>query len=128
MGINILLVENDFIIQMFIAQVLKDLGCSVKECVEEGDKAISFLQNNENVDLILMDVGIDGDKDGIETAQVIRKTHQTPIVFMTGNSDELTLTRAKEMNPLDILSKPIDEPELRNKVTKIMRQLKGGNF
>ena len=66
-----------------------------------------------------MDIGIAGDKDGIETAEIINKDHNIPIIFMTGNSDSSTTERALATNPVEILLKPIDEGNLKRKLKQL---------
>ena len=82
--------------------------------------AVAYCQHTKTKpDLILMDIGLSGDKDGIETSELINKDYDIPILFMTGNSDHSTIERAKATNPIDILLKPIDEGRLRNKLLQL---------
>jgi len=110
---NILVVEDDMIIQMFISKVLSDNGFNIVGEARNSDEAIK-LAYELHPDLILMDIGIIGSTDGIETARLITEKENIPIIFITGNSDQATLKRAQVVNPLDILFKPIDEDRLRN--------------
>ena len=109
---KILVIEDDMIIQLFINRSLKNAGF---EIVGEGKSCAQALElvATTNPDIILMDIGIAGDKDGIETAEIINKDYDIPIIFMTGNSDNTTTERAKATNPIDILLKPIDEKRLQ---------------
>ncbi len=110
---RVLVVEDDFIIQMFIEKVIQDLEWNLIGTASRSDQALDLLENNP-VDIIMMDIGIDGDKDGVETVVEIRKKMpDVKVVFVTGNADEFTMDRAKETNPLGFVFKPIDEDKLK---------------
>lgn len=115
---NIVVVEDDLIIRMFITNTLKKLGFKIVGEARDGQKAIE-LAREQKPDLMLMDIGITGDIDGIETAHKIAKTQSIPIVFLTGNSDKATLNRAHEANPLKVLFKPIDDHSLRIQLLEV---------
>lgn len=102
------------IIQMFIERILSNLGLVVIGEARSGDEILDFLETTELPDFILMDIGLAGDKDGIETAQIINSNYNIPIIFLTGNSDKSTLDRAHETNPIGFINKPIDETSLRS--------------
>lgn len=108
---NIVVVEDELIIQMFITRVLTNEGYRVVAEVRNGDDAINACKE-KSPDLVLMDVGINGSIDGIETAKYIKECCDLPIIFMTGNSDEATLERAKKVEPVGFVFKPIDEQRL----------------
>ncbi len=116
-GKKIFIVEDDMIIQMFIERILNNLGLEVVGEARTGDETIAFLENNRP-DFILMDIGLAGDKDGVETAEIINKLYQIPIIFLTGNSDKPTLERAKMTQPVGFINKPIDEASLISVMTK----------
>ena len=68
-------------------------------------------------EIILMDIGIAGDKDGIITTKTNQRKLMTFLYcFLTGNSDESTLNRAKEVNPAGFVFKPINENHLKTKI------------
>ena len=112
-GKKIFIVEDDMIIQMFIERILGNLGLDIVGEARTGDETLAFLENNRP-DFILMDIGLAGDKDGIETAEIINEKYQIPIIFLTGNSDKPTLARANKTNPIGFINKPIDEASLKN--------------
>lgn len=105
---KVIIVEDDFIIQMFLEELLLRNECDIVGIASEGDEALEMISNN-SVDLIFMDIGIDGNKDGIEVASIVNDSCKTPIVFLTGNSDKATLGRANATNPIHIIHKPMDE-------------------
>lgn len=120
-GKKIFIVEDDMIIQMFIERILDNLGLEVMGEARTGDETIAFLENNRP-DFILMDIGLAGDKDGVETAEIVNKLHQIPIIFLTGNSDKPTLERARMTNPVGFINKPIDEASLISLMTKFFNE------
>ncbi len=115
---KILIIEDDMIIQLFISKVLKNAGFEIAGAGRSCKQALELVAKS-TPDLILMDIGIAGDKDGIETAELINKDYDIPILFMTGNSDSTTTERARATNPVDILLKPIDEGRLKNKLLQL---------
>ena len=120
-GKKIFIVEDDMIIQMFIERILDNLGLEVMGEARTGDETIAFLENNRP-DFILMDIGLAGDKDGVETAEIVNKLHQIPIIFLTGNSDKPTLERARMTNHVGFINKPIDEASLISLMTKFFNE------
>lgn len=112
---KILVVEDDLIIQMFICAALRKVGFEIVAEARTSDEAL-ILAETAKPDLILMDIGIAGKVDGIETAKLIREKTGVAIVFITGNSDQATLERAKATKPVAIVFKPIDEINLQRKI------------
>lgn len=117
-GRNILIVEDDFIIQLFIKKIVASEGLNVIGEARSCDKTMAII-GEEKPDLILMDIGIEGDKDGVDTATLVKESYEIPIIYITGNSDQTTLERAKNTDPLDIIFKPISEQKLRNKLQEV---------
>ncbi len=115
--LKILVVEDDMIIQMFISKTIKMGGDEVIGEARNSSEVLHFVKNCKP-DLILMDIGISGEIDGIETAKLLNKSYCIPLIFITGNSDESTIERAKKTNPVDILFKPIDESKLKDNLSK----------
>ena len=118
---KILVVEDDMIIQMFISKVLSDAGFDVIGEVRTSAEVLDFVEKHDT-DLILMDIGIAGPVDGIETANIVRKKFNTPIIFITGNSDQSTIERAKQSSPIDFIFKPIDEQRLKRRLIELNRE------
>ena len=112
---KILVVEDDMIIQMFITKVLKNAGFEIVGEARDGDEAIR-LAGHYQPDLVLMDIGIVGSIDGVETGRIIRDEYRIPVLFITGNSDKPTMERAEDIDPIGFIFKPIDENHLKNKL------------
>jgi response regulator of citrate/malate metabolism len=121
---KVVVVEDDMIIQMFLSRVLTSIGFEVLGEARTCNEVLEIVAKNQP-DLILMDVGIAGDKDGIETAELLNEKYDIPIIFITGNSDQSTIERAKKVNPVEFIFKPIDEDRLKDKVLNYKRVIEG---
>ncbi len=108
---RVMIVEDDFIIRMFIEKVVKSLGAEIVGKASESTEAVELCKQCLP-DLILMDIGIRGNADGVETTKQIKKEFKTEVIYLTGNSDEKTLERAKATEPYGFIFKPIDEVKL----------------
>jgi len=109
---RILIVEDESIIAMETESTLKGLGYQVVSVVGSGDKAIEAAEKVKP-DIVLMDIRIKGEIDGIATAEVMRTRFDIPIIFMTAYLDEKRLEKAKLTMPFGYILKPIQERELR---------------
>ena len=109
---KILIVEDESIVALEIRDRLLKMGYSVPTAVNSSDRAIQKT-NEIHPDLILMDIIIKGDKDGIETAGLINEKYDIPIIFLTAHSDVKTLQRAAEKTPYGYILKPFKEKELQ---------------
>jgi two-component system, cell cycle sensor histidine kinase and response regulator CckA len=104
---KILIVEDEAIVAMHIQNSLIKLGYEVCGCVKTGEEAIRIAAE-QSPDLILMDIVLDGPMDGIEAAKVIKGNLAIPIVYMTGNADVPTITRARDTEPHGYILKPVN--------------------
>ncbi len=89
---RILIVEDEFAVAMELEDHLGALGYTVVDHVMTGAAAIDRAAGAD-LDLVLMDVRLDGPMDGVEAARTIRKDHPLPVVFVTAYSDDETLQR-----------------------------------
>jgi CheY-like chemotaxis protein len=117
---KILIVEDEFIIAMLIEKQVKKLGYSVLGKVSNGQAAITRVQKGD-VDLILMDIKINGNLDGIDTMLEIRKTSSLPVIYITGNSDPNTRARAEITYPAGYIIKPIEADVLQEQIENAFR-------
>lgn len=109
--IRVLVVEDERIVALHLKQQLTKLGYAVVAVVASGDQALQFLRQM-NPDVVLMDINIEGDIDGIQTAAMMSAEEFTPVVYLTAYSEEATLQRAAATNPYGYLLKPFSEREL----------------
>ena len=114
-GKRILVVDDEKIVNLDIQATLKRLGYIIAGDAVTGDEAIEKA-GVTRPDLVLMDIKLQGAMDGIEAANIIIKTYDVPVVFLTAFSDEKTLSRAKLSGPFGYLLKPFEERELRSSI------------
>jgi PAS domain S-box-containing protein len=112
---RILIVEDEAVIAMDMAQHLRDFGYEVVGIAASGDRARE-LAAQCHPDLIMMDIVIKGLSDGIETARAIRTDADIPVVFLTAYGDRPTLERAKAASPHGYLLKPFRPNDLRTTI------------
>lgn len=109
---TILIVEDEPIIADDIALTLEELSYEVGDIVDSGEKAIIYLKSNDP-DLILLDINIKGNIDGIQLAHKINTQYQIPFVFISSLFDNTTIQRAKNTNPAGYIVKPFKESDLQ---------------
>ena len=110
--ISILLVEDEGLIARDLEDALTRLGYRVSGIASEGTEAIAMAREL-HPQLVVMDVSLRGDVDGIEAACAIQEDAPVPVIFLTGHSDTETLQRAVLTGPLGYLIKPFQEDDLR---------------
>jgi PAS domain S-box-containing protein len=120
---KILIVEDEAIIAMEVESQLQSLGYQVTSVVDTGEKAIKKAEE-EKPDLILMDIRIKGEMDGIETAEEIRNKFGIPVIFSTAYLDQERIERAKITMPFGYVLKPILERDLRVTIEMALYVLK----
>ncbi len=108
---TVLIVEDEKIVSLDLASTLRQLGYAVKGVASNGQEAVEVAKTLKP-DIILMDIGLMGEMDGIKTAQKIQEYNDIPIVFISGNSDMATIESAKAGNPYGYIFKPFDEREI----------------
>jgi len=108
---HILIVEDEFAVAMELEDQLAALGYTVADHVMTGAEALDRAEDMD-LDLILMDVRLDGPMDGIEAAERIREAQSLPVVFLTAYSDDETLRRAADTAPYGYVVKPFEEREV----------------
>lgn len=109
---KILIVEDEAIIAHTLKFVLENLGYEVPAIIENGEAVLdAYLFYNP--DLVLMDIQLKGDVDGIVAASIIKKqTNASPVIFLTAYSDDITTNRARITEPYGYILKPFDERAL----------------
>ena len=113
--IKLLIVEDDMIIAAKISMQLTNLGYEVTGIVPRGEEAILHVEENKP-DIVLLDINLKGALDGIETARIIHRNSDMPIIFITANTDEATFNRAKETRPYAFINKPIKNIDLQRAI------------
>ncbi|MFQ6110218.1 MAG: response regulator, partial [Candidatus Aminicenantales bacterium] len=108
---KVLIVEDERIAAEDIKRTLEHMGYSVIGIVSSSGDALRETERNKP-DLILMDIKLKGEMDGVELSRCIRERFDIPIVYVTAIADKLTLQRAKVTEPFGYVHKPVDEKEL----------------
>lgn len=109
--IKILIVEDEKIVALDLKRRLTKLGYQVTGMAASGEKAMTMV-HHELPNIVLMDIHIQGDMDGIEVADQLQKLYSVPIVYLTAYSEEKTVARAKTTKPYGYLLKPFSDREL----------------
>lgn len=114
-GARILIIEDESITALAIKHKLERLGYSVLAIESCGDKAIEKTAELEP-DLILMDIVLKGEIDGIEATEKIKKQFNIPIIYLTAYSDDNILEKAKLTNPHGYINKPFSDADLKSAI------------
>ncbi len=109
---QVLIVEDEGIIALDICSSLKNLGYSVPAIVSTGEEAIKKVEEH-NPDLVLIDIVLKGEMDGIEAAEIIRSRFGTTVIFLTAYADRERLKRAKLTTPFGFILKPFEDRDLQ---------------
>lgn len=108
---RILVVEDESIVAFNLQQRLSRLGYEVPAIAVSGQECVDQVENTRP-DLVLMDIHIQGELDGIDVAARLRETYSVPVIYLTAYSEDSTLERARKTRPYGYLLKPFSEREL----------------
>jgi signal transduction histidine kinase len=120
-GEKILVVEDERVVARDIEKRLKNLGYQVPASVASGQEALIKVAELQP-DLVLMDIQLRGQMDGITAAEQIRADFDTPVIYLTAFADEDTLQRAKSTEPFGYIVKPFDEKDLHVTIEVALRR------
>lgn len=112
---NVLVVEDESIVSKDIQHSLKKLGYNVVGAASTGERAFE-LAASEKPDIILMDIMLKGEMNGIETASRVKEELQIPVIYLTAYADESTLEKAKVTEPYGYIIKPFKEVDLHTSI------------
>ena len=113
--LKILVVEDESIVAKDIQNSLKKLGYYVPTVVASGEKAIEEIEQSRP-ELVLMDIMLKGELNGIEAAKIIHERFDIPVIFLTAYADDNTLNKAKISEPYGYIIKPFKEKELQTTI------------
>ena len=111
MNKSVLIVEDESIVAMEVESYIQQLGCHVVGIASNAKDAYEYAMQKKP-DLILMDISLKGDIDGIEIASKIKSEMDVFIIYLTAFSDTATIERAVKTDPSAYLSKPFNRQEL----------------
>jgi len=124
--IKILIVEDELIIAEDIKSILQEQGYNVIGIAMDYNEAVKLLNHKEKPDLVLLDVNLNDNKDGIDLAQYINEHYKIPFIFATSYSDSQTLERAKATNPINYLVKPFKKEQLQSTIEISLHKINQG--
>ncbi|SEQ31683.1 LytR/AlgR family response regulator transcription factor [Neolewinella agarilytica] len=122
MSFKILIVEDEELYADQLEMLVEKLGYEHLGTVDNSADALATIENTPP-DLILMDVHINGEHDGIELAGLIQEKQLIPIIFITSLQDDLTFRRASRTGPLNFLVKPFNQLQLQRTIELTVRKL-----
>ena len=120
---KILIVEDEVITAMSLQHLLEHWGCGKCEKVSSGKEAIEKAMS-EKPDIVLIDINLRGETNGIEAAKQLQARFCVPIIFITGYSDEETIREAKKIKPVGYFVKPLDFNKLRSTIDSVTHSQK----
>ena len=120
---KILIVEDEVITAMSLQHLLEHWGCGKCEQVSSGKEAIEKAMS-EKPDIVLIDINLRGETNGIEAAKQLQDRFCVPIIFITGYSDEETIREAKKIKPVGYFVKPLDFNKLRSTIDSVTHSQK----
>lgn len=112
---RIMIVEDEAIIAKDLQWRLEQLGYIVPYIVSNGRAAVSKVDQN-NIDLVLMDIMLSGDMNGIKAAGLIKQKSDIPVIYLTAYADEQILEKAKITEPFGYMIKPVGNRELQSNI------------
>jgi two-component system, sensor histidine kinase and response regulator len=113
---RILIVEDEHVVARDIKYQLARIGHQVVGFTANADEAAALAESSR-AELVLMDIRLNGSRDGIEAAREVRERCGLPVIFLTAYADDETLERAAHSEPLGYLIKPFEDSELRTTIT-----------
>lgn len=129
---RVLIIEDEQIVALDLKMRLESMGYEVVGHVSMGEDSFEIAAN-KHPDLLLMDVKLAGNIDGIQTAELMRKFYNIPVVYITAYADSTTLERAKKTRPYGYIIKPFTDQELKSNIEmafyhhRKMRQTENGD-
>lgn len=114
-----LIVEDEFLIAEGLRVQLQSMGLDVCDVATTAESAVELAQKHRP-DLVLMDVRLDGEKDGVDAAMEIHRSMKTPVIFLTGSREDMTIARINEDHPAGVLFKPVSPLQLQRTIKGVL--------
>tara|TARA_R110002072_G_scaffold43558_2_gene122174 strand:- start:73 stop:816 length:744 start_codon:yes stop_codon:yes gene_type:complete len=113
--VKILIVEDEMIIAANISLQLSALGYEVTGIIPRGEEALEHVKQNKP-DIVLMDIQLKGELDGIETVRLMQQVQDIPVIYLTANADDAHFAKAKDTHPYAFISKPFKKLDLQRAI------------
>ncbi len=120
---RILIVEDEMIIAANISLQLNHLGYDVIGIIPRAEEVLPYIKQ-QLPDIILLDINLKGDIDGIQLAHLINSEFTIPLIFLTANTDELHFNRAKATKPYAFIAKPFKKLDLQRAIELTLNRIK----
>jgi DNA-binding NarL/FixJ family response regulator len=114
-----LIVEDEFLIAEGLRVQLEALGLDVCAVATTAEAAVALAQLHRP-DLVLMDVRLGGEKDGVDAAMEIHGSMKTPVIFVTGSREDMTIARINSDHPAGVLFKPVSPFQLKRTIESVL--------
>ena len=114
-----IIVEDNLILSILYENMMKEMVFKTVGEIKDGETAVKLIRKYAP-DVVIMDIMLEGDMDGIHAAHMIREFTEVPILFITGNSDTHHAERAKKVSNSAFLTKPITEQVLKDAVNELI--------
>ncbi len=111
--VSILIVEDEILLAQDIANRLEDMGYAIAGIAPSVDRAVARIDAVAHIDIVLIDIVLKGDKDGIALAQIINEKYQIPFIFLTSHSEDSVFERAKKQRPFAYILKPFQNRQVQ---------------
>jgi DNA-binding LytR/AlgR family response regulator len=125
--VRLLIVEDEMLIAAKISLQLTKLGYEVTGIVPRGEEALRHVKENRP-DIILLDIHLKGQLDGIQTAQAMQEMGDIPVIYVTANIDEATFNRAKATRPYAFIAKPIKNIDLQRAIELTISRMADNHY
>ncbi|MFH0966554.1 MAG: response regulator [Methanobacteriota archaeon] len=113
---KVLIIEDEYITASALKVSLKEMGFDVVGSEDTGQRAVKAA-GDLNPDIVLMDIILKGEMNGITAANIIRQRFDIPVIYLTGQADDVTITHALESEPFGYILKPFEEKNLKTSIT-----------
>lgn len=125
---TILVVEDETIVQLHLRKILTELGYKVSGVASSAADALASVET-ARPDLVMMDIHLQGEQDGVEAARELKRRHGLSVVFLTAHSDKETVARTQEVGAVGYIVKPFNQGEIRAVLATafgVLRELSAG--
>jgi DNA-binding LytR/AlgR family response regulator len=125
--LRILIVEDEMVIGANISLQISNFGYEVTGIVPRGEEALMHVRENQP-DIVLLDINLKGNIDGIQTAEMMQKEHDIPVIYLTANADDAHFNRAKATHPYAFISKPYKSLDLKRAIELTASRLQSASI
>jgi CheY-like chemotaxis protein len=124
---SIFVVEDDAIVALMNYELLTKAGYTVPQMFASGEDLLDYLEGSDLPDLILMDIGLDGKIDGLETARRVRERYKIAVIFVSSYADDERKMKAQEISPYQYVVKPVVEHQFIEIIGNTLRKAAADN-